>query len=305
MLNPSRTHLTSTLAILALTLATLCEGAMHTGTAGGPGGSPFADRPPAPDALIAAVMVRSGNWIDAVQILYQTPDGNRTPSAPHGGTGGGPGVFALEPDERITAISGRHGHYVHSIRIHTNKRVSREYGTATGAPYRIDVPPGRTMVGFVGRSGVYLDAIGIAFGAPRFSPDYSGGAGSSGPPSSNMPSASSSSSAPAQPSSPRLLMAPRVESSIQDDKRHARVTVTVDLSAPAAVELVLGHDDPGSGRCYPPGYRHVLRSSSPTPSTRHTLGMQNMPMAAPFFYAIRIGSGRCESGRFTTATLID
>jgi hypothetical protein len=100
-------------------------------------------------------------------------------------------------------------------------------------------------------------------------------------------------------------MPPRVQSRVQDDNRYARVTVTVDLSAPAPVELVLGHDDPGSGRCFAPSYRPVLRSSSPTPSTRHTLGMQNMPMATPYYYALRIGSGRCESGRFTTATLID
>jgi hypothetical protein len=301
MIAAARTSARWILALVcSLLLAQAGIATSHGAIAGGPGGSPFSDNPPAAHARVAAVMVRSGSWIDSVQVLYQMPDGSRFESARHGGPGGGPGVFVLEPGERITAISGSHGQYVHSIRIHTDRRSSREYGVAAGAPFRIEVPPGRTMVGFVGRSGAYLDAIGLALAMERPRMDLGANGSPAAPPASN-----GSSAQPPQATAPRLLMPPRVESRVQEDRRYARATITVELSAPAAVELVVGDHDPGPSRCFSPGYRPVLRSPSPTPSTRHTLGMRNLPMATPYYYAIRIGAGRCESGRFTTATLID
>jgi len=110
-----------------MALAWQAHAAELTRIVGGPGGAPFVDRPER-GARVGALAIGAGALIDSVSAVYQTPDGRRFPSARHGGPGGGPCVIALDPDERIVAIRGRHGQYVESIQIITNKRKSRAFG---------------------------------------------------------------------------------------------------------------------------------------------------------------------------------
>jgi hypothetical protein len=60
-----------------------------------------------------------------------------------------------------------YGQYVDSIRFHTNLRVSPTYGgSGGGADYYYEAPPGWQIVGFYGRSGAYIDAVGVVL-APQ------------------------------------------------------------------------------------------------------------------------------------------
>lgn len=144
----------------------------HLGPAGGAGGAPFYDV-----CDPAGVVVRSGWWIDAVQLVCR--DGGYGPH--RGGYGGGEHVFYLEPGERILGIQGTHhgeaGGYLYSLQLITDRRLSPVYGN--GGPigrrgyyaFRFDVPPGADFVGFHGRAGSFVDALGIVF-RERYGPRY-------------------------------------------------------------------------------------------------------------------------------------
>lgn len=131
---------------------------------GGPGGQYFQDPAVGAGTRVSELRVRSGAWIDAVQLVYAGPDGQEYPLVRHGGNGGTPHSFRLEPGEYITALSGRYGHYVDSLQIHTNRRDSEVYGGSGGGfDFRIEAPTGMQIAGLAGRSGIYLDAIGAVF----------------------------------------------------------------------------------------------------------------------------------------------
>lgn len=136
----------------------------ETVVAGGGGGSVFADRDIPAGARITEVRVRAGDWIDSVQAVYTLSDGRTVEGTRHGGTGGKVNSFRLDRDEYITGISGRGGERIDSLCIQTNKRTSQVFGGRGGSQeYRIDVPAGNQAVGFTGRSGKYLEAIGLIF----------------------------------------------------------------------------------------------------------------------------------------------
>ncbi len=133
-----------------------------TEVVGGSGGSAFSDPLPPEGARILEVRVRSGDYIDSLQLIYALPDGRTITGTRHGGGGGRPGAFQLDRDEYITGISGRHGLYIDSIRFHTNKRTSQVFGGRGGQrDFSITVPAGNQAAGFTGGAGEYLDAIGL------------------------------------------------------------------------------------------------------------------------------------------------
>jgi hypothetical protein len=136
----------------------------QTNAAGGRGGSSFSDRDMPPGARIAEVRVRAGDHVDSIQAIYVLADGRTLEGARHGGTGGRMETFRLDPDEYIVGISGRYGEYVDSIRIHTNRRTSQTFGGRGGnRDFRIDIPAGNRAVGFLGRAGDSVDAIGLNY----------------------------------------------------------------------------------------------------------------------------------------------
>ena len=148
----------------------------QTTLTGGGGGNSFADNPPQ-GARITEVRVWSGDRVDAIQAIYLLPDGRTVDGTRHGGSGGRSTRFQLDRDEYIIGMSGRYGEVIDSIRIHTNRRSSEQFGGRGGdRDYRIEVPANQQVVGFAGRSGDLLDAIGLVY-APvtgtRFSPGRS------------------------------------------------------------------------------------------------------------------------------------
>jgi hypothetical protein len=135
-----------------------------TAVFGGGGGDAFADPAQQVGARVLEVRVWSGDWVDAVQVLISLPDGSTRTGAKHGGSGGNLSTFRLDPDEYITGLSGRYGKYVDSVRIHTNRRTSDVFGGRGGSrDLRVDVPSGYQGIGFAGRAGLYLDAVGLVY----------------------------------------------------------------------------------------------------------------------------------------------
>jgi len=135
---------------------------------GGPGGAAFSDPEPEPGARVVEVQVRSGEYVDSVQLVHMLSDGSVVMGAQHGGEGGALSVFHLDADEYLIGISGRTGSYIDSIQFQTNKRTSPTFGGhGGGRDFHVDVPAHCQVMGLTGRAGEYLDAIGLTFAPIR------------------------------------------------------------------------------------------------------------------------------------------
>jgi hypothetical protein len=132
------------------------------GPSGGTGGEEFVDEIHPQDDRIVELHIHAEEWVNAIQIIHETIDGRRHLFSLHGQATGACEILALDRDEFIVGITGRFGLYVNSIRIHTNKRVSCLLGGEDGADvYAYEALPGTEIVGFCGRAGSRLDAIGV------------------------------------------------------------------------------------------------------------------------------------------------
>jgi hypothetical protein len=267
-------------------IAALAEAALaadQTRVIGGPGGNAFVDRPPA-GVRIGAIAIQAGGWIDSVGVVYETSDGRRYASQRHGGSGGGPCVITLEHDERILAIRGHYGAYVESIQLITTRGESRICGRPGGAQYRIDVPPNHSVVGFAGRAGLYVDAIGLALATTKLGSSVS-------PPSATPPAAA--------PRPGTLAGTVNHRSNLND------TTLRFRLTAPAPVQVALGTRKLQRGECFKPGELIIASKDRPS-AIEHQVTFDRLQMDTDYSYAIRVGaSQKCESGQLKTKRLID
>jgi len=158
----SRTLVVVLILFLAAVSPFFGQETTQTDVQGGSGGTSFAETMIQSGGRIVELHVYSADWIDAIQIWYEMPDGRIIFGQRYGGPNGKETVFRLDSNEYITGISGRYGDYLDSITVKTNKRTSPRFGGAGGKrDYRLDVAQGSQTVGFVGRSGQYIDAIGL------------------------------------------------------------------------------------------------------------------------------------------------
>ncbi len=149
---------------ICVSLTGFAQQPIPTRVVGGQGGIQFSDVEIPPGVRVLEVYVFYGNYIDAVQMRYVLPNGRTVEGPRRGGPGGQQRVFRIDSDEYIIGLSGRYGNYIDSLQVHTNKRTSPLFGGSGGRfDYHIDVAPGNQAVGFVGRAGNYLDAIGLTF----------------------------------------------------------------------------------------------------------------------------------------------
>ncbi len=137
---------------------------LQSPTYGGDGGSPFDDRLSATGDIIgiASITIRSGSFVDSIQVVYDLADGSTYSAPQHGGNGGSEVTITLGRDEQVYQVTGRSGSYVDQLTFHTrmpdgSTKEYGPYGGNGGSPFSI---PG-VDVGFFGRSGAYLDQVGI------------------------------------------------------------------------------------------------------------------------------------------------
>jgi|SRR5215469_10724854 len=138
------------------------------GPSGGTGGLFFEDKPEA-GIEIAKIYIHFGDYIDGLRIEWA--DGT---DAYHGSCNGptiaefsvhhqnGEKLSGL--DGSIGANPGDGGPYVTSIRFHTETRSSEVFGKQTSNLFTYQLAGGfgdHRIIGFFGRSGKYLDSIGL------------------------------------------------------------------------------------------------------------------------------------------------
>lgn len=132
------------------------------GPSGGTGGAEFADDVLPEEWQVVEVHVHAQKQVYAVQIVHQSGDGSRHPFPVRGRPSEQPYILRLAADEFIVGISGHYSTQVDSIRIHTNKQISPLLGgDSGGGVYTYETPSGSEIVGFFGRAGDGLHAIGI------------------------------------------------------------------------------------------------------------------------------------------------
>lgn len=134
---------------------------MIFGPTGGVSGTPFDDTPPYNDSKIKEIRVWSGTCIEALQSVHAI-DGEAVEGKRHGGRSGHLGVMKLADDEYVIEIYGRYASYIESLNIRTNHGQVRRFGGQGGhAEFIYTAPSGFQIIGFWGRAGHLLDAIGV------------------------------------------------------------------------------------------------------------------------------------------------
>jgi len=132
------------------------------GPAGGHGGHEFHGYAAPTGAKVREIRVNAGLYVDGLQFVYSEADGAAVEMAHLGGRGGLHHTVTLDEDEYLTGVSGRCGHYIDSIRFHTNKRTTDSYGGPGGEDeYRFEAAAGGEIVGLVGRAGWFIDQLGV------------------------------------------------------------------------------------------------------------------------------------------------
>jgi hypothetical protein len=72
--------------------------------------------------------------------------------------------FKLDDDEYLTGIAFRSGLWVDSVQFITNKRISNNFGGNGGGLHKVQIPQGKSLLGFYGNVGDWVDRIGIYYG---------------------------------------------------------------------------------------------------------------------------------------------
>lgn len=139
------------------------NGSISVGPWGGPGGDPFS--------------FTVGSWIKEIIVHERVnikslsfKDGNGQEYGKFGGKnpndiGESKTVLINWPSEHLTSISGTYGNFsslltITSLSFTTNRATYGPFGRGSGTPFSIPIN-NSTVVGFHGRAGYYLDAIGI------------------------------------------------------------------------------------------------------------------------------------------------
>ena len=149
---------------------------------GGNGGSAWDDDILAHSPAIVGVRsiaIRHGNQVDSLQVTYLLADGSSYTASKHGGGGGTPSSFTLAGDERIIRVEGKTNHtLVDQVTFITKNAAGIEkrygpYGKTGKTAFSID----GYVVGFYGRAGNLLDALGVYYLPPLTKSALYGGDG--------------------------------------------------------------------------------------------------------------------------------
>uniref|UniRef100_J3N1H2 Jacalin-type lectin domain-containing protein n=1 Tax=Oryza brachyantha TaxID=4533 RepID=J3N1H2_ORYBR len=121
-----------------------------------------------PPCHLDSVTICSGAIVDALAFSYRDAYGQRHSTPSWGGVGGISRTIKFGESEVVTEVSGTIGPFHHlnnvitSLSIVTNLRSYGPFGSAKGIPFSTStLVSNSSIVGFFGRSGSYLDAIGV------------------------------------------------------------------------------------------------------------------------------------------------
>ncbi|PUZ64983.1 hypothetical protein GQ55_3G186700 [Panicum hallii var. hallii] len=144
---------------------------MKVGPWGGAGGHPWDD---GGYSGIRSITVSYDRSIDSISVEYDR-NGLAVPGERHGGAGGNhtTQIKLSFPDEYLTAVSGHYSPMaqggspvIRSLAFRSSQRAYGPFGAAEGTPFTFPVDGG-VIVGFCGRSGWQLDAVGLYVAALR------------------------------------------------------------------------------------------------------------------------------------------
>eukprot|EP00257_Ricinus_communis_P015536 XP_015573475.1 jacalin-related lectin 3 isoform X1 [Ricinus communis] len=119
-------------------------------------------------STVRQLVIVHGSGIDSIQIEYDKK-GTSIWSEKHGGNGGNrtDKVKLDYPDEYLASVSGHYGSlnqwgpvFVRSLTFQSNKRTYGPFGVEQGTYFSFPMTGGR-IVGFHGKGGYFVDAIGI------------------------------------------------------------------------------------------------------------------------------------------------
>lgn len=137
---------------------------------GGRGGTAFLDKVPVGGRL-SKVDIRCGGYIDSIQATYIV-DGAPQLGPQFGGNGGELRTLNIGADEYIESIKARVGEFIDGLQFtlrDTKTNATRVWpgvgqfvGGTGGHEDEISAAPGMRVVGFWGRCGLYVDALGIS-----------------------------------------------------------------------------------------------------------------------------------------------
>ncbi|KAK4368711.1 hypothetical protein RND71_012503 [Anisodus tanguticus] len=119
-------------------------------------------------STIRKLEIAHGTGVDSLKVEYDK-NGTSVWSEKHGGSGGAKTdkIRLNYPDEFLTSMHGYYGSlhergsiFVRSLTFQSNKRTYGPYGVQQGTYFTLPISRGK-IVGFHGKSGWYLDAIGV------------------------------------------------------------------------------------------------------------------------------------------------
>ncbi|PSR96896.1 Jacalin-related lectin like, partial [Actinidia chinensis var. chinensis] len=117
---------------------------------------------------VREISLAYGRCIDSICVVYDK-NGKPVAAEKHGGVGGNrtAEITLQYPEEFLTSVSGHYCPVVHggtpvirSLTFMSNRRTFGPYGVEEGTPFSFSTD-GALIVGFKGRSGWYLDAVGF------------------------------------------------------------------------------------------------------------------------------------------------
>jgi hypothetical protein len=138
---------------------------------GGLGGAEWHSPHVTQDEQLVGIDVSGGDWIDAITVHTRSKADDSVTSHTFGGVGGGPLLsFGVPETGRLVRVSGTYGWYVNSLDFDVYDVTSGEmirysaHGQDVGPEsFDYEAPDGSEIAALWGRSGWYLDAIGVNY----------------------------------------------------------------------------------------------------------------------------------------------
>ncbi|XP_019259608.1 PREDICTED: uncharacterized protein LOC109237713 isoform X3 [Nicotiana attenuata] len=120
------------------------------------------------ESPIKEILIAHGDCIESIMFRTVTEQGTTKDSPEFGGDGGRRDKVVIEvtPLEYLTCIKGTFGYcgsysVVKSLYFITNAKNYGPFGSEAGTPFSLVMKEGGAIVGFHGRCGAYLNAIGV------------------------------------------------------------------------------------------------------------------------------------------------